>query len=385
MKQVPSKSAAGFDYLKSVSSLNWLLTLAIIYTLYFSQTLILLVLLTALVALLLSPLVSLFKRFFIPRAVSSVILLAMLVMPFSFLSIELAEPAQKWAKLVPKLSVHLTEQIDLFSEKFELPNSGEGNELKTVEKVQDKGFDFFGWFKQEEQEHSELKSTGNNVVTEHLKESGVGVAINILSATPMIIAQILSFFILILFLLIFSPALFEAFIQGLPSSKEREKAVSLVDVIQKQLSRYIATVSTINIVLGILTAAALHLVGMEDALLWGVLVGLLNFMPYLGAAIGVVILTLASAVQFGLGWGVLIPVGIYLTLNLIESQFVTPTILGRQMNINPLVIILWLLVCAWLWGVIGVLLAVPLLVCIKLILVQLGVWKNAIRIIEAGG
>jgi predicted PurR-regulated permease PerM len=77
-------------------------------------------------------------------------------------------------------------------------------------------------------------------------------------------------------------------------------------------------------------------------------------------------------------------VAAYLTLNLIESQLVTPTLLGRTMKINPLVVMLWLLICAWLWGVVGVLLSVPLLVCIKLTLSHLGIWKYGIRVIESG-
>lgn len=369
-------------HLKLISPIKCLLALAILYTLYFAQTLILLILFTALIALLLSPWVSLLKRLYIPRALSAVILLTLLVMPFSFLVVELAEPIQKWAKLVPKLSVHLTEQIDLLSEEFKTHENNEN--VKSASQQDDKGFDLFAWFRSDEPEQKTPEAT-NNVVAEQLKQSGVGVAINMLSATPMILAQILSCFILILFLLIFSPPLFDAFIQSLPNIENKNKAVRMVHAIQKELSRYIVIVSTINIALGLSTAAALHFIGMEDALLWGVLVGLLNFMPYLGAAIGSVILIIASAVQYGVGLGLLVPVSIYLTLNLIESQFITPTVLGHQMKINPLVIILWLLICAWLWGIIGVLLSVPLLVCIKLILAQLGIWSNAMRIIESGG
>ena len=369
-------------HLKLISPIKCLLVLAILYTLYFAQTLILLILFTALIALLLSPWVSLLKRLYIPRALSAVILLTLLVMPFSFLVVELAEPIQKWAKLVPKLSVHLTEQIDLLSEEFKTHENNEN--VKAITQKDDKGFDLFAWFRSDEPEQKAPEAT-NNVVAEQLKQSGVGVAINMLSATPMILAQILSCFILILFLLIFSPPLFDAFIQSLPNIENKNKAVRMVHAIQKELSRYIVIVSTINIALGLSTAAALHFIGMEDALLWGVLVGLLNFMPYLGAAIGSVILIIASAVQYGVGLGLLVPVSIYLTLNLIESQFITPTVLGHQMKINPLVIILWLLICAWLWGIIGVLLSVPLLVCIKLILAQLGIWSNAMRIIESGG
>tara|TARA_R110001592_G_scaffold25598_2_gene97112 strand:+ start:6990 stop:8186 length:1197 start_codon:yes stop_codon:yes gene_type:complete len=387
---IESKSAKGLDHLKSSilvisAPVKCLLVLAILYTLYFAQSLILLLLLSALVALLLSPWVSLLKRLFIPRTVSAVILLTMLVMPVSFLGLELAEPAQKWAKLMPKLSVHLTEKIDFYSQKFETQQKVEGEVLKQSKKQQDQGFDLFAWFRDKAPEQKAPKIEDKNVVTEQLKMSSMSAAITILSAAPIIIAQVLSCFILILFLLIFGPALFEAFIQNLPSPEKKDRAMGLVNSIQGELSRYIITVSAINVALGIASAAVLHLWGMEDALLWGALVGLLNFMPYLGAVIGVIVLILASVVQYGFGWDMLIPSGLYLTLNLIESQFITPTILGRRMKINPLVVVLWLLVCAWLWGVIGVLLSVPILVCIKLILVQLGVWKGAIRIIESGG
>ena len=387
---IESKSAKGLDHLKSSilvisAPVKCLLVLAILYTLYFAQSLILLLLLSALVALLLSPWVSLLKRLFIPRTVSAVILLTMLVMPVSFLGLELAEPAQKWAKLMPKLSVHLTEKIDFYSQKFETQQKVEGEVLKQSKKQQDQGFDLFAWFRDKAPEQKAPKIEDKNVVTEQLKMSSMSAAITILSAAPIIIAQVLSCLILILFLLIFGPALFEAFIQNLPSPEKKDRAMGLVNSIQGELSRYIITVSAINVALGIASAAVLHLWGMEDALLWGALVGLLNFMPYLGAVIGVIVLILASVVQYGFGWDMLIPSGLYLTLNLIESQFITPTILGRRMKINPLVVVLWLLVCAWLWGVIGVLLSVPILVCIKLILVQLGVWKGAIRIIESGG
>jgi predicted PurR-regulated permease PerM len=153
---------------------------------------------------------------------------------------------------------------------------------------------------------------------------------------------------------------------------------------QAQLSRYIITVSVINSGLGLSTALVLYFIGLEDALLWGVMVGILNFIPYIGSVLGVLILTLAGIVQYGVNVTVLLPVGAYLALNILESQLITPTVLGRNMLINPLVIMLWLLSCGWLWGLSGVLLSVPLLVCIKLALSELGLWKSWLRIIAAG-
>jgi len=386
---IDSSSASVLEHLKSVSAINGLLGLAILYTLYFAQSLILLLLFSALVALLLSPWVAFLKRLFIPRAVSAVVLLSLLVMPVSFLSVELAEPAQKWAKLLPKLSVHLNEQIDAYSDEFASQQSREGEALNQSKKEQDEGFTFFGWFKNKEPEKTipkpQTKPEDKNVVTEQIKMSSMNALIAMLSAAPIFIAQVLSCVILILFLLIFGPTLFEAFVQSLPSTQKKDRVIGLVNAIQGELSRYIITVSAINVLLGVATATALSLWGMEDALLWGALVGLLNFMPYLGAVFGVTIITLAGVVQYGFAWDVLIPVGLYLSFNLIESQFITPTVLGHRMKINPLVVMLWLLMCAWLWGVLGVLLSVPILVCIKLALAQLGICKNAISVIESGG
>ena len=204
-----------------------------------------------------------------------------------------------------------------------------------------------------------------------------------LGAAPVLLAQLLVSIILILFLLIFGPSLFNAFVEELPTKEKREKAVNLVSMTQAQLSRYIITVSGINSGLGLSTAVVLYFIGLEDALLWGVMVGILNFIPYVGSVLGVLILTLAGTVQYGVNVSVLMPVGAYLALNMLESQLITPTVLGRNMLINPLVIMLWLLICGWLWGLMGILLSVPLLVCIKLALSELGLWKSWLRVIES--
>lgn len=364
--------------LTDIPCIKWILFLAVIYTLYFAQSLIIPLVLTILIALLLSPLVTLLKRIHVPRSISSIALLAMLITPFTLIGLELIEPAQKWAKLIPKVSVHLTQQVESISDAFEQQQKEE-----LVKASPAKGFSFFSWFGGDEVE-PKAKETTSDVVTEHIKQGGMELILEALSAAPFFLAQVLAGVILILFLLIFGPSLFNAFIKELPSKEKRSKAIRLVSMTQKQLSRYIITVSGINLSLGLSTAFVLYFIGLEDALLWGVLVGVLNFIPYVGSVIGVLILTLAGMVQYGVNVSVLVPVGAYLALNMLESQVITPTVLGRNMLINPLVVMLWLLICGWLWGLAGILLSVPLLVCIKLALSELGVWKNWLRIIEAG-
>ena len=73
----------------------------------------------------------------------------------------------------------------------------------------------------------------------------------------------------------------------------------------------------------------------------------------------------------------------FLFLNTLESQLITPTVLGRSMRMNPLVIMVWLMVWGWLWGIAGVLIAVPLLVCIKLILSRSGEFDPWLKLIES--
>ncbi len=360
--------------------LKWLLVMIAVYTLYFAQSLIIPLVLTSLVALLLSPLVNYFNRLFIPRGVSAVILLTALITPFSFLGVELVEPVQRWTKMLPELSQHLNQQIDSFSDSLM-------TETETVEQSiqeEDSGFNFFGWFEDEEDKQPlPSKSDEVSAVKERIKQGSVEVLLAILAATPVFAGQLFASLVLILFLLIYSPVLFEAFVAGLTTQDKKQKAIDLKDTIQQQLSYYVINISLINLCLGLVTALALHLYGMQDALLWGVLVGMLNFIPYLGMLFGSIVLCIAGAVQYGVELIALVPLAIYLILNLIESQFITPLLLSNQMQVNPLITILWILVCGWLWGVAGVLIAVPLLVCLKLALAQLNILPQWLKVIEA--
>jgi predicted PurR-regulated permease PerM len=369
--------------LPNLMSIKWLVFLAVFYTLYFAQSLIIPLVLTLLVALLLSPLVACLKAVHIPRAISAIVLMGMLITPFTFLGMELAQPAQKWAKLIPKLSVQLTEQLESISQAFE---QQEREEKKVIEeeKREEQGFSFFAWFDSEKVEQV-VKQEKTNVVTDRIKQGGIEVLLQVMGSAPILLAQFATSLILILFLLIYGPQLFAAFVQELPNVEAKQRAERLVNQTQQQLSRYIITLSVINLGLGLCTAVVLHFIGLDDALLWGVVVGILNFIPYVGSVIGVLVIGLAGLVQFSVDVAVLVPVGAYMALNLVESQFITPTVLGKNMLINPLVVILWLFICGWLWGIAGILLSVPLLVCIKIVLAELSVWKNWLTIIETGG
>ncbi len=360
------------------NSLNWILFLLVIYTLHFAQTLLIPLVFTALIALMLNPIVSLLKRFMIPRTVSAIMLLTLLIAPFTILSMNLVEPVQRWAKLVPELTAEITQQIETVTEEFEK------SQKPVVEMTKKEKKGFFSWFDDDEEDEVPVKSNDENVVTAKIKQGGIDVLTSILLATPVLITQIVTSLILILFLLIFSPHLYQALVDGLNNYVEKEKATRVVESTQKQLSRFILTASVINFCLGLATSVGLYLVGLEDAILWGSLVALLNFIPYVGMVLGMCIICLAATVQFGFTLTIFAPLGIYAGLNLLESQIITPLVMGKNMLLNPLIVVIWLLACGWLWGIVGVLIAVPVLVCIKILLFELGIWKNWLKVIEAG-
>ena len=364
----------------SPSAITILAALAVIYTLYLAKTLLMPMVVALLLSLLLSPLVSALKELYIPRTVSAILLLSALVGPFSLLAMELAEPAQKWARRIPEITTQVNEQIKEIQAVIQPKTASE----ETVSDAnREKRFSFFGLFSDQDDAPAALTPTDKpDAVSDTLMQSGLNVIMSVLMATPLIIAQIGTTLILILFLLIFGPKLFKVAIHTFPQIRDKPRSIALVGTLQSELSRYIVTVSLINTGLGLATAGVLYLMGVEDALLWGVMVGLLNFAPYIGPLVGVGILSLAGLTQYGLDWGALLPALVYFTINMVEAQFITPTLLGRHMRLNPLLLMVWLFLWAWLWGVVGALLAVPLLVCLKLVASQLGVFPHWLTLIE---
>ena len=143
------------------------------------------------------------------------------------------------------------------------------------------------------------------------------------------------------------------------------------------------TISAINVLVGLALAGALYWMGIpgDEALLWGTMAAILNFAPYVGPLIGILVMLLMGFLRFE-DWMALAPAGIYLLVHTLEGQLLTPIVLGRSMRLSPLILILSLMVFGWLWGIIGLLLAVPLLVCFKIILTKVEGLEGWARLLE---
>ena len=132
-------------------------------------------------------------------------------------------------------------------------------------------------------------------------------------------------------------------------------------------SAYMGTIIAINLGLGLAVAGLLWLIGMPSPLMWGGIVAICNFIPYLGPVVAAMLLALGGLMSFDSVGLALLPAAIQITLHTIEANFITPLILGRRLTINPMLILISLSFWGWVWGAPGAFLAVPILVVIQAI------------------
>ncbi len=164
-------------------------------------------------------------------------------------------------------------------------------------------------------------------------------------------------------------------------------AMAVARVIQNVVdatSAYVLTIATINLCLGLAVALALWLIGMPSPLMWGGIVALLNFVPYFGPMLAAALLALGGLMVFDDVWKALLPAALQVGFHLVEANVITPTILGRRLTMNPLLILVSLTFWGWVWGTPGALLGVPLLIIIQTVVSAAGTPDIAGFLFERG-
>lgn len=171
--------------------------------------------------------------------------------------------------------------------------------------------------------------------------------------------------ILALFLLASGTTLRAKLIRVAPELSGKKRALRVLRDIENEVSRYLLTITAINAGLGFCIGVSMALIGMPNPLVWGIAGGLLNFIPYLGSLVGNVLATSVAIVTFpSLAEAALVPI-VYLALQIVEGNFVTPFIVGRRLELNIVAILIFLSLTTWMWGIVGAIIGVPLLVVIK--------------------
>ena len=190
---------------------------------------------------------------------------------------------------------------------------------------------------------------------------------------------------LTLFFLLGGPPLLARLGASLSGSEASARTLRLTEAIRFEVGRYFGTVALINIGLGICTALAMYALGMPNAILWGVLVAVFNFVPYLGPIAAFFILAIAALLTFSnLGRALAVP-GVFLCLHLIEGQIVQPLTVGRRFEVNGLVVLLAVWFGYGFWGIPGMLLAMPVVVAIKVATQYQPEWRTVRDFLSPNG
>ena len=192
-----------------------------------------------------------------------------------------------------------------------------------------------------------------------------GAAMTLAMTAPTVLAQILLTLVLLFFLLASGDMFYEKIVHVVPRFSDKRRAVRIAYDIERRLSRYLLTIAIINAGLGCAVGLAMWAIGMPTPLLFGVIGFVFNFVPYVGAVAGVVIVTAVAIVSLDTVGLALLAGALYFGCTAVEGQFVTPYFVGRALRLNVVVVFISVTLWAWLWSVVGMLVATPVLVAIR--------------------
>ena len=316
-------------------------TMLLFYTLYFTGEIVLPVIFAFILYLVLQPPMRVFMRMHLPRAIAAIFVIAILFGALGALGFMLSAPAASWVAKAPSSLSQLESRLFFIKQ----PIAQLQNATKQVEKIAEPA-----------------NTEGLNVTV-----TGPGLGSFLLSGTRSLLVGLGTTIILLFFLLLSGDLFLRRFVEILPTLSNKKQAVEITHEIERNISGYLATISLMNLLVGLATGLMTYLVGMSDPVLWGAMAFMLNFIPILGPLCGVAILFLAGLLTFGTIWQSLLPAAFYLVIHVLEGETLTPMLLAKRFVLNPVLVIISLVFWYWMWGVPGALLAVPLLATVKIV------------------
>ena len=322
-------------------ALTGLFILALFYTIYFMRSLLLPLVLALLLSYLLRPIVRAAARLRIsPPFSAAIILLSFVGMVACAVSL-LAAPAATWLEKAPYSLQQV--QSKLLPLRGPIQNvakaSGEIEKITTPAESQPK-------------------------LAVEVKRHPIADVLFV--RTPQFIVSTVMLIMLLYFLLAYDGVFFPKLIKLLPTLADKKRAVCIANEIETHVSRYLFNVTLINLGLGTAVGTAAGLLGLRNPVMWGAMVALLNFVPYLGALTGIICMTLGAVLSFdSFGYALIFP-AVYLLFGTLEANLITPWVMGRSLTLNPVIVLLSLAFWGWMWGIAGIILAVPILAAFKI-------------------
>lgn len=314
--------------------------LLVTYTLYFGRVVIIPLMVALLLNLLLSPVVRTLTSLRIPEWAGAGLVMVVMIAAVGQGIFALSAPASEWIGKIPASMSTIERHLKVFKEP--------------VEQV-----------RQAEEAISKLSET-DTAKPQAVVVTPYGLGATILSETTSFVVGLGATLVLLYFLLASGDFFLRKLVTVLPRFGDKKQAVEIAQQAQADISHYLFTITAINIALGLAVAGAFYVLGMPSPALWGAMVAVLNYIPFLGHIIGFAIIAVVALLSFGDFEFALIPPLLYAALALLEGQLITPAIVARRLTLNPVAVFVALIFCGWLWAIPGMLLAVPMLAVFKI-------------------
>jgi predicted PurR-regulated permease PerM len=311
-----------------------------IAALYFARAFFMPVMLAFLLALTLTPIVRFLRKRGIPEVVSATLLVLFSIFVFVSAGYLLSGPVIDLINNSYSIGQQLTERLAPFKRPLERVMDLAHQLEALTETSQEPGV----------QRIAVAPSGFLSTAASNILEAGTSITI---------------VFVLSLFLLASGTLFYEKIVQSFTSMTQKKRALRVVYDVESEISHYLLTVAVINAGLGTVIGLGLWGLGMPNPLVWGATAALLNFLPYVGALMTILLVAVIALISFDtIAYALLAPAFVMLC-DIVEGQFVTPMVVGRRLEINAVAIFIAIAFWSWLWGFVGALMAVPLLVVIK--------------------
>jgi predicted PurR-regulated permease PerM len=314
----------------------FLLVIAVMTISYLAADIVLPIVLAFLLNLLFQPGMRLFERIRVPRPLAALLLIFGTFAAIVGIATALAGPAAAWAEKLPGGVARLEERLKFLSEPIQTLQ----NFLHQLDTVGQSG----------------------TVVG-----SGPTMAETLFKGTQHFAGGFFETFLILFFLLISGDTFLRRTVEIVPSFKNKRRVVELSQQVEENISAYLVTITAMNATVGIATGLAMWACGLGDPILWASVAFFLNFVQILGPFVGVGLFFFAGLLTIDNGWQACLPAILYLSIHVIEGEAVTPMLLARRFTLNPVLVIISLIFWFWMWGVLGAVLAVPMLAIAKII------------------
>lgn len=339
------------------TALRVLATVALGVVLYFGRAAFVPVALAILFSLVLSTPVEAMYRRGVPRSLAAILILLILVGLIGESVNLLWTPAQSWWAAAP----HTLRVI----EKKARPAS---QILNSIEALSDRA----GQITQSGARNASasaafVSSPPASPVSDPNTGQSCGLTTDLLEQIRSTVISIVTVIILTIFLLTGGPPMSARMSAAWAGDLHSTQTLKVIDAVRREVSRYYVSIAMINIGLGVATGVLTMLLGMPNPLLWGTVACVLNFIPYVGSATTLVLLSAVAFVSFDSIGHVAAVAGGYLALTTLEGQAVQPLMVGHRLELNPIIVFLALWFGGWFWGIPGIVMAVPSLLGMKVV------------------